>query len=243
MTVDTTMFKLVLLAVVLLQVANCNEISVNLQDFITLNGKFYYFSKTQMATMYEATKACNDADNLTTYGFHTSGVRVHHHWLWSSSGRLFGYHRWHPEMSCPTAEMQCCAYYFNGWIGEYNCDRTIRFICQGIGKMNRIVFFIGVILQIVSCVYINDKGEEFKIDSKELVIINGTRYYFMHILTATLYNAQLICKDDGLSLISLENQYESDAVYAYLQQENMDLVFWTSGVLVGDKWMWSSTGD
>ncbi|KAF4528752.1 hypothetical protein B566_EDAN016891, partial [Ephemera danica] len=105
------------------------------------------------------------------------------------------------------------------------------------------IYLVVAILQTASCVYINDKGEEFKIDSKELVIINGTRYYFMHLLTATLYDAQRICKDDGLSLIALENQYESDSVYAYIQQENLTYPFWTSGVMVGDKWMWSTTGE
>ncbi|KAF4528753.1 hypothetical protein B566_EDAN016892 [Ephemera danica] len=98
------------------------------------------------------------------------------------------------------------------------------------------------ILPIASCVYVNDKGEEFNIDSKQLAIINGTRYYFMHLLSTSLYDAQMVCKEDGMSLISLEYQYESDDVYAYIVQEQISDDYWTSGVRVGDRWLWSSTG-
>ncbi|KAF4528754.1 hypothetical protein B566_EDAN016893, partial [Ephemera danica] len=77
-------------------------------------------------------------------------------------------------------------------------------------------------------------------EEKDMVIIDGKRYYF-GLFDTTLYDAQARCEELGMQLVSFETQAKSDSVWAYIQSQGMNQWYYTNGVRVNSQFKWGST--
>jgi hypothetical protein len=65
------------------------------------------------------------------YLYHTSGVRVHTKWLWSSTGTYFTYANWGlNQPDNPAYPNQACVHYWHNDLGDNDCTDINRFICE-----------------------------------------------------------------------------------------------------------------
>ncbi|KAF4524956.1 hypothetical protein B566_EDAN013906 [Ephemera danica] len=81
------------------------------------------------------------------------------------------------------------------------------------------------------------------VDPKDIVLIEGRRYYFGSTLEVTVPEALSVCQEINMTLSGLETLEEFTAVTNYMQTNlNLGLLWWTSGCRQSTSWIWSNTG-
>ncbi|KAF4524473.1 hypothetical protein B566_EDAN013088, partial [Ephemera danica] len=81
------------------------------------------------------------------------------------------------------------------------------------------------------------------VDSKDIAIIDGRRYYF-GLFDIDLEQAIDFCEGINMTILSLETDAEGKAVSDFLilpETQSMSY-YWTGAMFVIDKWMWNGSG-